>query len=336
MSLNANWIAVATDDCAAVLSDLGLVETGELNFSGDLLDGVATLPGWTIVFGRDLDIATDETMRRLSAHWTTLGCQMSDVSMFSVAFGYEAGEQVWRVGHDPEETDRPLEAHGRLPAQFDAIRDAALRRQSEDADADVDDIFDVPLDLVGALCGCRPDANTLPAGVVFRVVERARQGKAGERQAAQRSLRERSNGGVRGQLFPAAERLGFEPLLRHPAFHQYYAGRTPNTFVRFRGDRAECIEFSWGLPEGAPGVAVNFFVRTGAEPRYGRAGQARVPPRPLNLMERFTGRKQDPDAAVDQAVADGLERLDAVDRHLREGAPHPRLSPADYLDQGAG
>jgi hypothetical protein len=297
---------------------------------------VATLPGWTVVFVRDLDIAAPETMRRLSEDWPILGCQMSDVSMFSVACAYEAGAQVWRVEHDPEDPDRGLEAHGRLPAQFDAIRDAAVRRQSEDADGDVDHIFDVPLDLVGALCGCRPDESVLPAGVVFRVVEPIRQGKAGERQAAQRRLRERLNTRVREDLFSAAERLGFEPLLRHPAFHRYYPGRESRTFVRFRGDEADCLEFNWGLPDGAPGVAVNFFVRKGAEPRYGTAGQGYVPPRPPSLVERLTGSGQDPEAAVDKAVADGLEMLDAVDRHLREGAPHPQLTPADYLDQGAG
>jgi hypothetical protein len=336
MGLVASWIAVKTEDAGPVLAELGLVETGEYDLGDLVLDSFAVLPGWTVVFVPDFNFAAPETMRRLSARHDAVGCQASESAMHSAAFGYSAGEQVWAVEHDPEMAGPGLKTHGRLPIEFETERDEALRRQAEAEDGDVDDIFDVPLALTAALCGYRPDQDTAPADVVFRFVEPIRTGKAGKRQAAARALRDRLAARVRDELFPAAQRLGFEALIGHPAFHQFYPRRVTNTFVRFRGDQSDCLEFQWGLPGGVPQIGLNFFVRKGAEPCYGRAGHASAPIKPLTLLERFTGRKQDPEAAIGKAIADALQMLDAVDRHLRDGTTDPNLRPADYHDQRSG
>lgn len=334
MGLVGSWLAVKTADSADVLAELGLVETGEFDFGNLVLDSVAVLNGWTVVFMRDLDFAAPDVMRRLSEHREVVGCQASDIVMYSSAFGHSGGEMAWSVEHDPDKTPIGLETKGRPPAEFEAIRDGALRRQAEEGD-EVDHLFDVPIELTAALCGYSPE-DLSPPDTVFRAVETIRRGNAGERQGAMRAFRERFTARIGEELFPAAERLGFEPIARHPAFHQFYPRRVTKTFVRFREDQSDGLEFTWAFPDGAPCVGLNFFVRKGAEPRYGRAGHASVPLRPLTLMERFTGRKQDPDVMIEQAIADGREMLGAVDRHLREGAAHPNLKPADYLDERSG
>ena len=81
--------------------------------------------------------------------------------MVSVATGWKDGRRVWSVTHDAQRDMEHLQTEGELPAAFTSIRDR-LRSEQQRAGgskADVDYIFDVPVELAQLLTGYRHDAD---------------------------------------------------------------------------------------------------------------------------------------------------------------------------------
>ena len=333
MGLAASWIGVKGQSTAAVLESLGLVETGEIDVEGAAHLVCAEFPGWVIVLCNDLDFATPRRMALLSAGGEVVGCEMSEITMHSAVHGYSAGERRWSVTHDPDRGARHLDIGGSPPLKLAGIREALTSEQTRQGSEHVDHFFETPIALSAVLSGFRPDEGVPPPGTVFKVVEHKRAGRAGQRQATIRRLGEDLGASIRRDLFSLAEKLGFEPALRHPAFYKYYPRGASTGFIRLRGEWSESLEFGWRLREGAPSLAIHFFVRRGDAPRGGSPGVAYSPPKPMSLLERFLGRKQEPGEAIREAVEEGRHLLTAVDRHLREGAQHPRIRPAAYWDE---
>ena len=86
--------------------------------------------------------------------------------MVSVATGWKDGQRVWSVTHDAQRDMEHLQTEGELPAVFTSIRDR-LRSEQQKAGgrkADVDYIFDVPVELAQTLTGYRHDADIPGAG----------------------------------------------------------------------------------------------------------------------------------------------------------------------------
>lgn len=113
--------------------------------------------GWTILFSEDLDWASHKRILELSRLGPTVGCQFEDkVEMTSVATGAENGVELWRVFHngDPKHV---LDVSGEPPAEFAAIRDRYFREQEEEPEADF--IHEIPMALMHAVCGYRPDED---------------------------------------------------------------------------------------------------------------------------------------------------------------------------------
>jgi hypothetical protein len=272
-------------------------------------------------------------MRSVSALGETLGCEAWDTSLFSSAWGYRNGDLIWSVTHDPDKGPRSLESEGSPPAEFEAVREKLMRDQADHEGEHVDYIFEAPIALTAALCGFRPDRDTVPPETVFKVVEPARSGGAAKRQAAGRALREQLGAGVRDELYPLARELGFESVLSQPDFHKFYPRGASNAFVRHRGEWSESLQVFWGFLGGAPRVELSFFVRRGSEPRYGRSGKAHAPPQRPSWLERFSGRKRDADAASREAIGTGRGLLLELDRYLREGEPHSHIRPPVYWDE---
>lgn len=334
MGLEASWIAVKGGEKDAVLDMLGLVETGEIDPKGDAQLSCAELDGWFLVWAPDVDFMRLDHLRDLSQAHEVLGVRMSESITHSAAFGYAAGDQVWAVLHEPEDDRSELDVDGTPPADFEAIRDRRLQEQARENER-VDHIFDVPLDLSVALCGFRPDDGSLPIETTFKILERVRTGAAGQRQAAVKVFLEALAKRIQDELFPIVEGLGFAPIGQRPAFHRFYPFGAPNTFVRERGEWSDCMTFHWSLQDNIPRLGVDFFVRRGVEPRFGRSGWGHVPPKPLSLLERFTGRKLEPEVAIGQVIEQGRQLLAAVDLHLIEGVASPYVRPAIYRDAAA-
>jgi hypothetical protein len=163
MSVALCWFAVRGWARDAALEELGLEADGA---PGDDLPrriGVADLPdGWLLfMFNRDLKQAFEDRFVALSARGPAVACAIEEHVMYQEARGYEAGAEVWRVTHDPQQGDSVyhLEVTGAPPAQLSEIREAAVAEQDEEGgeDAGADFVSDVPLDLAASICGFKHD-----------------------------------------------------------------------------------------------------------------------------------------------------------------------------------
>jgi hypothetical protein len=158
MSAPVGWIGVQGMDRERILEATGLVEAQP---GKRLKASMWSLPnGWTFVLTVDFDFPTPERMAALSAEGRAVALSADDRPMFSVVRGYERGKALFAIEHDGgQQGVRHMETAGMLPAEWPAILDRLSREQDdEDAgDADVDCLFDAPLELAKALCGYRHD-----------------------------------------------------------------------------------------------------------------------------------------------------------------------------------
>jgi hypothetical protein len=160
MGFSISWIAFQTNDKHRVLSSIGLVDTGEADEANESPASGAVLPtGWYVVFFNDYAFATPERLAKFSAGRTVIACQVEEHVMASASFLYENGRRAWSVTHESERGPYDLSVDGEPPALFSSLRDVLLKQQ-EDAggeNADVDFVFDVPVQLAAELCGYRHD-----------------------------------------------------------------------------------------------------------------------------------------------------------------------------------
>jgi hypothetical protein len=325
-----SWIAIKDADAGAVLQRLGLTLTGQIDWRGEAGLACAETPGWVVVTAQTFDYF-DGLLEAFATEAEMIAGQCWDTAMYSAARGYSAGAKTWSVVHDPDAGRDDISVEGSAPGELAAIRDRLMREQAEHADEQVDYIYGIPTELAAALCGYSPEGGVAPQ-TVLRVIEPLRSGKAGERQAHERALREALAADVTHKLFPLAESLGFEPAARHPALQAFYRFGASQLLVRRRGEWSDCVEIVSDLSDGAPRVGIEFFVRRGDAPRYGRSGVTSVPPPRLTIMEHFQGPKPAQPADIAKAIDQGRDLLMAVDRYLREGAPHPNIRPPIYRD----
>jgi hypothetical protein len=169
MGYSQSWLAVKGKPPTAVLETLGLRGTGTREENAESPIVGAELPsGWyLVVTGRSGHrLMRDQTLQRLSAGCEVVTGDVEEHVMVSVATGWRDGQRVWTVTHDAQRDMEHLQTEGDLPAAFASIRDR-LRSEQQKAGgrkADVDYIFDVPVELAQTLTGYRHDADIPGAG----------------------------------------------------------------------------------------------------------------------------------------------------------------------------
>jgi hypothetical protein len=143
-----------------VLPLLGLVDTGEANEANESPVSAATLPtGWYVIFSNDYSFTTPEKLTKFSAGCTVVACQVEEHVMASASFLYKDGRQVWSVTHESDKGGNDLSVDGDPPDLFHGLRDGLLKQQNDAGgeSADIDYVFDVPIQLATILCGYRHD-----------------------------------------------------------------------------------------------------------------------------------------------------------------------------------
>lgn len=167
MGYRISWLAAEGADKATLLDHFGLVSTGEPDEANEVAFSVAELPtGWTVLWSNDPTFASVERCQPLSKLAPVLSCWVNETVMFSSANYFENGNFLWFVGHNAQEGLRNLESDGSLPAQLDDIKARLLAEQdAEDADsAEVDFVFDIPLELAQSVCGFKHDQSEFDWG----------------------------------------------------------------------------------------------------------------------------------------------------------------------------
>jgi hypothetical protein len=185
MGFSHSWIAVRGVTRERALEALGM-EISDIQT--DYLDGVALIDwqdNWLLAISDDSADAFDGDLAQLAALGDAVACSVQEDVMYSEARGYEAGKEIWRVVHDPNEDESlySLQINGKMPQPFDAIARETRAEQDKEGgeDADVDFIFEVPAKLAASICGFKLDESD-PDESQYRTLNRigARgNGKAG-------------------------------------------------------------------------------------------------------------------------------------------------------------
>lgn len=158
MSLSVTWFAVQGIPKDEFLERAGFEDTGEPDEYFDEPYSGGSLPdGWYVIMTDDLELFDPAKMAACSLGGRLVAVLVHEETMHSLAAEWSNGRQVWSLSHDGGEGRDVLEAEGRLPDAFEALRQEAVTLQSEAADTGVSFVFDLPLDLAAEITGFRHD-----------------------------------------------------------------------------------------------------------------------------------------------------------------------------------
>lgn len=183
MGLAASWIAVRGLSREEVCSRLEAVDTRRQ--CDDLTTNLALAElsnGWTIIRSRQFDFPTPKRLSNLSQGIEVISGQIEEHVMVSLGRGFRDGAETWSVTHDPEKGLSSLVVEGDPPLALASIGER-LRREQDAAGGDeagVDLVFDAIPELVGELCGYRPDEGEPPTFVELVPIRRGLLGALAE------------------------------------------------------------------------------------------------------------------------------------------------------------
>jgi len=167
MGYSLGWVAVESGSIDAIHERLGLSSTSTCEETPESSVVGATLPtGWYLVVEqRGEHLLGDDLLSELSAGRQVIACFVEEHVMYSASVGWSHGRKVWSVVHDSEKAAGHLAIDGPPPTELSAIRAAldATQRAEDGADAKVDYVFDIPVDLAKALTGFRHDERVAGA-----------------------------------------------------------------------------------------------------------------------------------------------------------------------------
>jgi hypothetical protein len=164
MGFCISWVAIWGKDPEVVLDVLGWRRTGVHEELPESPTTCTTLgSGWFLIAMMNRADAYDGTLglAALSKEAEVVASFVEEHVMFSGSVLWRNGQKIWSVEHDAQEGVHHLVVSGEVPPEMSLIIDEA--RSSQDAedrgDAEVDFIFDVPVDMSQLLTGFRYDRN---------------------------------------------------------------------------------------------------------------------------------------------------------------------------------
>jgi len=162
MGFSLSWAALKGGTLDMICDATGLVSTGKFEEIAESDFVAAALPTFWYLFLWNGDEIPDEVLKRLSAYGKVVSCYVEDHVMLTSASGWSGEKRVWGVEHyGGEKGILHLEAEGNLPDEFGRIRDKffAQQKSAGSAHADVDYVYEIPVELARALTGFRHDQD---------------------------------------------------------------------------------------------------------------------------------------------------------------------------------
>jgi len=163
MSRTVSWIAFEGLDRAEILRRTNLSDTGVPDEFNEAEWSLGRFPsGWHFLWANDLDEVSADRLQQLSAGCRVLACSANEDDMQTSARLYTDGAASWAIAHDSKVSQMHLELTGNLPDELQDIRDRLVEAQESSGagHADVDYLFDIPLELANQTCGF--DEDLLP------------------------------------------------------------------------------------------------------------------------------------------------------------------------------
>ena len=176
MGYSISWLAAKTDDLDRLCDIVGVTPTDasdewlESEFVGSGLQG-----GWYLLQAQGCDhpMISTESLSKISTLGEAIACSVEEHVMVSVAESWNRGTRRWCIDHNAQEGVFDLTVSGHPPPHYEEIKlDYITQQRAEGGDdAEVDLIFEIPLQLAKTICGYKHDEDpTLwvpPGPVVF-------------------------------------------------------------------------------------------------------------------------------------------------------------------------
>lgn len=116
--------------------------------------------GWTLVLSQGEQLPAGDTLcASLSVGSELVRCVVEEHVMFSGAWGWQDGKQIWSVVHDAQVALEHLELSGQAPHALETIREEVEKRRANTPLDGADWVFDIPVQLAEAVTGFRHDAS---------------------------------------------------------------------------------------------------------------------------------------------------------------------------------
>ena len=174
MGFSISWLAVKTDDLDRLFE---MAEVSPTTESDEWLEsdisGSGLKDGWYFLQAQGCDhpIISGDFLSQISTLGQTIACSVEEHVMVSITEGWNDGARSWKIAHNAQEGMFDLSADGEPPAHFETIKDDFVSRQKAEGgeDADVDFIFDIPLQVAKKICGYKHDEGSplwIPPGPV--------------------------------------------------------------------------------------------------------------------------------------------------------------------------
>lgn len=169
-----SWLAVKDVASEAVLKELALSPTAEMEEYGESLFTGCTLPnGWFLLVINKCGHAfvNPNSLASLSRFKDVIACSIEEHVMWCTAELWRDGAEVWRIEHDAQLGISHINTSGRLPEHYYAIEKEFVEQQRQAGeDSGTDYIFDIPLQTAKHIVGFKHDETGLMDGsfMVFR------------------------------------------------------------------------------------------------------------------------------------------------------------------------
>lgn len=175
MGQSISWLAIEAPAEEAKAA-LGLAATGEmLEIPEAPLVGAQLSSGWYIVVAQGCDhpLVSDDFLKRISEARDAVACSIEEHVMCSSACFWSGGRSLWSISHDAQESNDHFTTSGTPPASFTSVKDRLLAQQESEGgdDADVDFVFDLPLELADEIVDFKHDGATTSYPDVFEALE---------------------------------------------------------------------------------------------------------------------------------------------------------------------
>lgn len=161
MGFAITWFAVPEERLPDLLQELRLTPTGETETIPESMIASARLTtGWAILwYGKyDCPFLGERELAAFSSRGEILRCLVEEHVMASSAELWAGGRKSWGVSHQGENGPNHLEVAGSPPPALDAIRAGLEEAQrAAGADAGVDHIFEIPLQVARTITGFKHD-----------------------------------------------------------------------------------------------------------------------------------------------------------------------------------